>query len=124
MTRTRNFPRVPESVAGARRFATQALKGVDADLLDAVTLMVSELATTCVRHTRTSFAMTVSQRRGQIRVEVSDRSGGTPAMRSPGPEEPSGRGLQIVNMLSDAWGVEPGTAAGKTVWFTVGGSAA
>jgi hypothetical protein len=40
-------------------------------------------------------------------------------MRSPGPEEPSGRGLQIVNMLSQDWGVEQRAAAGKTVWFVV-----
>ena len=40
-------------------------------------------------------------------------------MRSPGPEEPTGRGLQIVNMLSERWGVEHASAHGKTVWFTV-----
>ena len=40
-------------------------------------------------------------------------------MRSPGPEDPTGRGLQIVNMLSQAWGVEQRATSGKTVWFTV-----
>ena len=35
------------------------------------------------------------------------RERGTPTMRSPGPDEPSGRGLQIVDMLSESWGVVP-----------------
>ena len=45
-------------------------------------------------------------------------------MRSPGPDEPSGRGLQIVDMLSDSWGVEPEDPSGKTVWFTMPAAAA
>jgi hypothetical protein len=40
-------------------------------------------------------------------------------MRSPGPNDPSGRGLQIVDMLSDEWGIEPEVPAGKTVWFSL-----
>jgi anti-sigma regulatory factor (Ser/Thr protein kinase) len=116
---TRSFPRRPESVAAARRFVKQALRGTATDVLDVVELMVSELATNCVRHTNTAFDLTVDRAKGLIRVEVTDRAGGTPTMRSPGPQDPTGRGLQIVNMLSDSWGVESRPTTGKTVWFTL-----
>jgi anti-sigma regulatory factor (Ser/Thr protein kinase) len=119
VTTTRSFPRRPESVAAARRFVKQALRGTATDVLDAVELMVSELATNCVRHTNTAFDLTVDRAKGLIRVEVTDRAGGTPTVRSPGPQDPTGRGLQIVNMLSDSWGVESRPTTGKTVWFTL-----
>jgi anti-sigma regulatory factor (Ser/Thr protein kinase) len=119
MTESRSFPRQPESVAAARRFAKQALRGITSDVLESVELMVSELATNCVRHTNTAFDLTIARVQNRIRVEVTDRAGGTPTMRSPGPEDPHGRGLQIVNLLSDAWGVERRATTGKTVWFTL-----
>jgi hypothetical protein len=40
-------------------------------------------------------------------------------MRCPGPTEPSGRGLRIVDMFAEKWGVEQHAAGGKTVWFTL-----
>lgn len=124
MTQTRSFPRQPESVAAARRFAKHALRGTATEVLEAVELMVSELATNCVRHTNTAFELSVARARGRIRVEVTDRASGTPTMRSPGPDDPTGRGLQIVNMLSESWGVESRSARGKTVWFTLGAATA
>jgi hypothetical protein len=45
-------------------------------------------------------------------------------MRSPGPDEPTGRGLQIVNLLADEWGVERRVRDGKTVWLTLSGGTA
>jgi anti-sigma regulatory factor (Ser/Thr protein kinase) len=119
VTRSQVFTGAPESVGAARRFTTEALGGVDPQVRDAVELMVSELATNSVRHAETAFELTVSQRSGEIRVEVTDQAGGKPRMRSAGPEDPTGRGLQIVNLLADAWGVQRHATTGKTVWFTV-----
>jgi anti-sigma regulatory factor (Ser/Thr protein kinase) len=119
MRRMRTFPAIPQSVHAARRFATDTLSAAPASTVEAVELMVSELATNCIRHERTSFHITILGSTQEIRVEVTDSGSGTPAMRSPGPDEPSGRGLQIVDMLSDSWGVEPEDPAGKTVWFTM-----
>src|SRR6202012_1361029 len=109
----------PPSAHAARGFATDALAGSPASMVEAVELMVSELATNCIRHERTSFHITILGSSQEIRVEVTDSGTGTPTMRSPGPDEPSGRGLQIVDMLSDSWGVDPEDPAGKTVWFTM-----
>lgn len=124
MRRMRTFPAIPQSVHAARRFATDALTGNPASMVEAVELMVSELATNCIRHERTSFHITILGSTREIRVEVTDSGSGTPTMRSPGPDEPSGRGLQIVDMLSDSWGVEPEDPSGKTVWFTMPAAAA
>jgi anti-sigma regulatory factor (Ser/Thr protein kinase) len=115
----RTFPAIPQSVHAARRFATDSLSGSPASMVEAVELMVSELATNCIRHERTSFHITILSSTREVRVEVTDSGSGTPTMRSPSPDEPSGRGLQIVDMLSDSWGVEPEHPSGKTVWFTM-----
>ncbi len=119
MRRMRTFPAIPQSVHAARRFATDTLGGSAAATLEAVELMVSELATNCIRHERTSFHITILGSTREVRIEVTDSGTGTPTMRSPGPDEPSGRGLQIVDMLSERWGVLPEQPSGKTVWFTV-----
>jgi anti-sigma regulatory factor (Ser/Thr protein kinase) len=117
--RTRSFSHDPASVAAARRFATQALTAATREVRDAVELMVSELATNCIRHGGCPFDLTVVQAPDVIRVEVTDRDDGTPSLRSPSPDEPTGRGLQIVSLLSEAWGVDLLPASGKTVWFTI-----
>lgn len=120
MKHTRTFPHEPESVPAARRFATGLLRGVSSDTMEAVELMVSELATNCIRHTDSGFVLSVERTGGEIRVEATDGAGGKPEMRSPLPTDPSGRGLKIIDMLSADWGVEQNAAAeGKTVWFTV-----
>ena len=124
MKQERTFPHEPESVPAARRFATSVLRGVSADTLEAVELMVSELATNCIRHTDSGFELSVSRRGGDIRVEATDGAGGRPEMRSPEPTDPSGRGLKIIDMLSSDWGVDHHPATGKTVWFTVADTAA
>jgi anti-sigma regulatory factor (Ser/Thr protein kinase) len=124
MTHKRSFTRDPASVGAARRFALETLSGIiPSDAIEAIQLMVSELATNCIRHTNTAFDITIARIRGEIRIEVTDRAGGTPTMRSPAPFEPTGRGLQIVDMLSKDWGVEQRTQSGKTVWFTLATSA-
>jgi anti-sigma regulatory factor (Ser/Thr protein kinase) len=119
MNQSRSFVQAPASVTAARKFATEALRGTPAETLEAIALMVSELATNCVRHTGGGFELTIIRAEREIRVEATDHGGGEPKMRSPGPTDPTGRGLRIVDMLAGAWGVEHRTGAATTVWFTV-----
>lgn len=119
MKNTQTFPHEPQSVPAARRFAMSVLRGASAEILEAVELMVSELATNCIRHTDSGFALTITRSGRDIRVEATDRAGGTPTMRSPKPTDPSGRGLKIIDMLSACWGVDTAPESGKTVWFTI-----
>lgn len=119
MRAERAFPADPRSVPAARSFALDALADATLDVRQSVELMVSELATNCVRHGQTSFDLVIERTGDEIRVEVADHGEGTPRMRFPGPDEPTGRGLQIVDMLSERWGVEQESDRGKTVWFTL-----
>jgi anti-sigma regulatory factor (Ser/Thr protein kinase) len=104
-------------VTAARRFVRDVLSDRPLELVDAAELMASELATNCVRHAHTGFEMTIHSD-GQIRVEVRDTGEGRPRLLSPTPREISGRGLRIVEAMSDAWGVIP-DSNGKAVWFTL-----
>jgi anti-sigma regulatory factor (Ser/Thr protein kinase) len=113
----RTFPAVASSVAGARGFAVQALAEIPADVVEDIRLMVSELASNAIEHAMTRFHLAIHRSRHEIRVEVTDSGGGTPAMRTPGSDAVNGRGLQIVNTVSTHWGVEQESEA-KTVWFT------
>ena len=119
MRQRRTFQNQAASVPAARRFATAALSGLSVDLLEAVELMVSELATNCVRHTDGQFQITVSRSRNEVRVEAMDETRGEPRLQTPGPADPHGRGLRIVEALSTDWGVDLTPHRGKVVWFTV-----
>jgi anti-sigma regulatory factor (Ser/Thr protein kinase) len=119
MRQTRSFEHKPESVTLARRFAREAVQAAPAEAQEVVGLMVSELASNCIRHTDSGFDLTITQSRREIRIEATDRGSGQPKMRTPGPTDPHGRGLQIIDMLSAAWGVEQLPGRGKSVWFTV-----
>ena len=116
----REFSNAPRSVGQARRFVSAQLAEVRADVAEEIAVMVSELATNCVRHTVPDFAVNVDTTEREIRVEVTDRGGGVPVVRSPDSSEPTGRGLRIVQELADSFGVsELRGSPGKTVWFEV-----
>jgi anti-sigma regulatory factor (Ser/Thr protein kinase) len=119
MKETRSFEHTAASVSRARGFVEQVLHDAPAELRDVVVLMVSELATNCIRHTDSGFDLTISQAGEEIRVEAADRGGGEPAMRTAAATDTSGRGLQIVDMFSTAWGQVSRPGKGKTVWFRV-----
>jgi anti-sigma regulatory factor (Ser/Thr protein kinase) len=121
---SQGFPPKLSSVAAARRFVREQL-GDDAaaPARDAVELMVSELATNSVKHARAAFTVTIERDGEEIRVQVHDAGIGRPVAASPGLLYTTGRGLQIVELLSSRWGVIE-ESGGKTVWFTLRTSAA
>lgn len=120
MNYVRTFAGTPQSVRAARRFATTTLLGTPRETVDAIVLMVSELASNSVRFAGSKFTVHIQRVRNQIRVEVADDGNGTPTLRFPQPQDLSGRGLVIVHAMSEEWGVAPSTPPpGKSVWFTV-----
>jgi anti-sigma regulatory factor (Ser/Thr protein kinase) len=120
----RAFANEPSSVSKARRFVTAQLKALPEPLVDSVTLMVSELSTNSIRHAHTGFTVEIAVTEDQVYVAVVDAGAGQPELREPQPDDPSGRGLRIVELLSDDWGVTPSTPqTGKTVWFKVNSKA-
>ena len=120
MSASRSFANTPDAVGEARRFVAGALSAIPGDVADEIAIMVSELATNCVRHTDADFTVDVEQNERQIRVEVSDGGAGMPAIQSPEPGDLSGRGLRIVSELANSFGFRARPdAPGKTVWFVV-----
>ena len=83
-----------------------------------VELLATETATNAVRHAGTEATVVVRYLGDRVRVEVGDGSPAPPQVRSPHPEDTSGRGMALVETLSSQWGVTP-TAGGKRVWFEV-----
>ena len=119
MKLTRTFPAEPRSVAAARRFVKGALADGSPQVRETVELLVSELATNCIRHANAHFELMLERTDDAVHVEVRDHGAGRPAMRSPAPSETSGRGLRIVDLLATRWGVRYDADAGKTVWCTL-----
>jgi anti-sigma regulatory factor (Ser/Thr protein kinase) len=120
MTEERTFPNATKSVAQARHYVTDSLRGAPPEVIDSAAVMVSELATNAVRHADSEFTLSIDRDAAQIRVAVTDAAESLPRLRSPSPKEHSGRGLQIVDALADEWGVaEMIDRAGKTVWFVL-----
>ena len=118
MKSEQSFPATPASVKRARTFLASVLAGEPDDVVEAATLMVSELATNAVRHTGKPFSVVLDRTGRSLRVEVKDGGGGTPTLRHARPTEPSGRGLRIVDELSSDWGYTE-QRHGTTVWFTM-----
>ncbi|MER7395100.1 SpoIIE family protein phosphatase [Streptomyces sp. NPDC000151] len=88
-----------------------------------VELVATELITNALRHTDSGALVSLellSGPRCRVRLEVEDRSSHWPRRRSPGETATSGRGLLLVEALSDRWGAEA-RGAGKALWceFTV-----
>jgi PAS domain-containing protein len=110
----------PDAVAGVRRGAAAALTGwgVPGDVADDVQLIVSELATNCVRYGAPPMQLTLRLDPGAVVVDAWDAATARPRPRPFDPAAPNGRGLHLVAGLSRAWGVRP-TGAGKSVWCVV-----
>ncbi|MET7932167.1 ATP-binding protein [Streptomyces sp. NPDC005322] len=86
-------------------------------------LAMTELLANVIRHVpdRTCTALLLAEQ-GKLRVEVGDTWPGLPAKAAAGPWDEQGRGLALVELITDAWGVEqtPGRP-GKRVWFELKG---
>ncbi|GGY87630.1 ATP-binding protein [Streptomyces poonensis] len=114
------LPSRPESAATARRLAQVVMLrqwGLTPKMTEDAVLLVSELVGNAVRHTGARvFGLRMHHRRGWIRVEVRDPSRGLPCLMPVQETDISGRGLFLVDKLSDRWGVDL-LPRGKTTWF-------
>ena len=112
------FTSRPESASATRRLTLARLRGWGLGSLgETCELLVSELVGNAVRHTGAqSFGLRMARRRGWIRVEVRDPSRALPCLLPVNELDLSGRGLMLVDRLSDRWGVDL-LPRGKTTWF-------
>jgi PAS domain S-box-containing protein len=108
----------PSSAAEARRFTADVLREWHEDpLADAVVLLVSELVTNALLHAGSPVQLALGRRSGHVRVDVVDQSSVMPGVRDYDDEATTGRGLSLVEMVAESWGVEPRHPRGKSVWF-------
>ncbi|WP_052391269.1 ATP-binding protein [Streptomyces sp. NRRL B-24484] len=114
----------PGDIRSGRDFTTRVLDewgrpgGEErrADML----LVVSELLSNALLHGSSPVELTLLRDGPHARIEVFDTGPGSPAPREPeeAPNAPGGRGLHIVDRLSNDWGVVR-HHHGKTVWADV-----
>ncbi|MFF2194092.1 ATP-binding protein [Streptomyces sp. NPDC058157] len=114
------LPSMPESASTARRLTQGVVVrywGLSPQIAEHAVLLVSELVGNAVRHTGArSFGLRMLRRRGWIRVEVRDPSRGLPCLMPVHELDTTGRGLFLVDKLSDRWGADL-LPRGKITWF-------
>lgn len=138
--RTAEYAALPTAVGAARREVVQTLKDWGLlGLIDTAELLVSELVTNAVKATGIMSArprytelehlqrvvMQLRVERDGLFVLVWDSDPQPPVRRHVSTDDESGRGLQLVDAMSQRWGYYQPSAGGKVVWFelslTVGG---
>ena len=113
----------PAAPAQARRRVRDAIRSWQVPVdLDAALLLTSELVTNAIRHEAGQGAqpvvLAIASSRGRLRVDVHDTSRSLPAVAEVPADAETGRGLLLVETLSDEWGFYR-TPAGKAVYFTL-----
>lgn len=107
------------SVPEARRFVATTLESWGLpDAAWAAQQIIAELAANCALHARTEYVVRLARTGSAVRLEVTDRSPAWVRPRRYSSEATTGRGLRLVEDLSESWGVDP-TADGKTVWVVL-----
>ncbi|MGW4162422.1 SpoIIE family protein phosphatase [Streptomyces sp. NPDC004788] len=110
------LPREPRSVGRARELARAQLTAWELEpLVDTVELLVSELVTNALRYGEGEIRLRLLRDRTLV-CEVWDAGLVQPRRRRAKDTDEGGRGLQLVGLLSAAWGSRR-TPHGKTVWF-------
>jgi DNA-binding NarL/FixJ family response regulator len=114
-----HLPPSRESPRVARRFVEGILEAWGcAELVDTVTLLVSELVGNAVLHAGSEVELSLRLVGDRLRVDVIDRSTALPRRRDAGEGDQTGRGSDLVEIMASSWGVS-GRPDGKSVWFEV-----
>ncbi len=117
------FPADARWVEAVRVVARLALKDHPSYDPDLVELLVSELTSNAIRHSRSAAFSLVMIRleNGNLWVSVMDQGRGNsiPRMRPGALLDEGGRGLRLVNHYAERWGVERDHGR-VSVWFEIG----
>jgi hypothetical protein len=109
----------PEGLAEARALLRQTLAAWGAvGPTGDIELVADELITNALLHTDSGATLRMELLTGgrpRVRLDVQDCSSEWPRRRVPGETATSGRGLLLVDALTQRWGVEP-LGSGKSVW--------
>jgi len=100
----------------ARQFVSETFEEwARDDLVQEGILVVTELATNAVVHARSDFTVSLSRHGDSVRLSVGDSVTHPPAAREVDSMVPGGKGLYLVEALSQSWGHDQ-IDGGKVVW--------
>lgn len=110
------LPGTAESAGEARALIAKAclewgLSGIELD----AKMVASELVENAVRHGGGAGEVRITLDEQGLTVAVEDHLPARPVLNAPDPQRPGGRGLVLVDRLSEEWGYRP-TPGGKIVW--------
>jgi anti-sigma regulatory factor (Ser/Thr protein kinase) len=116
-----------QSARAARRLTKNTLRewGL-AGLADDAEAIVGEFVANAVTHaaradperkaTADNLGLRLLRRHYEVICAVLDPSDVAPVLKAPASAEEAGRGLQMVDAISDVWGWSPVAGRGKAVW--------
>jgi len=108
------------SLSEMRRWITTVLGDLDEDDLYDVLLVASELASNVYDHTPGPGQIRIRRDEpGQILLEVDDVSPHLPTQGHSRLGGHRGRGIVMIEHVTEEWGVRPLTGQGKTVWALI-----
>jgi anti-sigma regulatory factor (Ser/Thr protein kinase) len=115
------WARHPRCVGLARVELRKALAAWGlAEMEDTALIVLSELVTNAVRHAHVSPDRAIETRfqhaGDDLRIEVHDSSDVRPHQHAAASDSECGRGLVLVGVLADQWGVSERGGVGKSVW--------
>jgi CheY-like chemotaxis protein len=104
-------------VSDARRFLGEHCAAWGClDLLDDALIVLSELVTNALIHGLSRCELRLGLSESALRIQVVDQGPGMPDPLTADEGSEHGRGLLIVSLLCEAWGVEALPAGEKIVW--------
>lgn len=116
---SQSFPNRPASASAVRRFVRGVIERAPCRVeVDSAVLLASELVANAALHADSEqVRVHITVDANGIRVAVSDEDPEPFTPRRPGPEDTSGRGMQLIDRLSDQWGMDYLQKSWKCVWF-------
>jgi Histidine kinase-like ATPase domain len=120
----------PQPGRSARRFTRSALTRWSLDpLIEDAEVIVAEFVANALCHAGQDpegqrgpaggdarIGLRLFRRSGEVMCAVLDPSDAAPVLKAPIQDAECGRGLQLVDALSDVWGWSPVVGRGKAVW--------
>jgi anti-sigma regulatory factor (Ser/Thr protein kinase) len=121
-TSARTLPAESTAPRLARRWARHMLSswGLDDEQVEIAVLCLNELVTNALLHARSASRLEIDLDDTRLLVLVSDEGqASTLSAQLSQTDAVRGRGLALVEQLSEAWGTER-DSSGTTVWFELG----